>query len=181
MKRKVFRRVIKSLFISGLILYASVLQAGTFTANGITSTITQSNHKVYIDSVIQSAYEATATMTYNSVGGTSLSSGAIRIEEHNEELNIQIKVATLGSTTLVVHVEGIFGSDANLNDSYTPLSTASWSDIYEKTFTAVTATNYDYQIPISEKGVLKWIRVGCKTTGDAADSVSIWLRGAGGK
>lgn len=168
------------LFVVFVFFVVVISNTYAYERNGVTTTTWQVHDNRYMSATIQSAFDPDGTMKYNSAGGTSLVSGAIYIGEHNDEITIQIKIPTLGSTGIDVHIEGIFGSDANKTLRPSPQSTASWSDIYTESFTGTTATNYDFIIPLSEGPSLKWIRVGCKSTGsDSTDSITIWLKGAG--
>ena len=179
-----WKRLFKTICCVCLLSATAYGGAAVVTNNVSTITTTIQMNAKSLDSTIFSEYNPGATMVYDNTGGTGVTSGAIRVNSLKGSIVVQIKLATLGSDGMTVHVEGVYGSDGNTTETLRSLATApqagaSWGDVHEENFTAVTAANYDLIIPIAkaEAEGLKWIRVGVKATGSVStDSISVWVR-----
>lgn len=145
----------------GALLISMAAVAAEDTSN-ITITSSLFNDRWYKEVVWFDAYNVggeagTNTYVYNEAEGTLASSGEVSAKAYVNR-TIQIRVATLGSTSIDVRPEGRVGTDTN------------WGEITTKNFTA--ATTIDYVIPINE--FLEDIRVGVRSNGTVGtDSVTI--------
>lgn len=97
----------------------------------------------------------TNTYVYNEAEGTATSSGLVEARKYDLAKTIQIRVSTLGSTSIDARVEGRAGTGTN------------WAEVTTKNFTAGTSTDYI----ISAVEFLEEIRVGLRANGTAGTDV----------
>ncbi len=120
-------------------------------------------NKLYKEVVWFSAYDvggdAGTTYKYNEAEETGDSAGLVEARKYNLNKVIQIDLATLGSTSVEVRVEGRAGSSAE------------WGEIVTVSFDAATGANNSHMINVVE--FLEEIRVGVKATSAGTDVITV--------
>jgi hypothetical protein len=102
----------------------------------------------------------TSTYVFNNAGESDISAGKVDIKDiSKDKIEVQIKIPTLGSTSLTV---GVFGK---------PKNSTTWALIYAKIYTAITATGEDDYFPVLERP--QDFRIGTKVDTPGTDSVTI--------
>ncbi len=167
-----FLRLIIIGAFGALAIHQAICYAATTTVNGVivtTHEITDAKYKsvVIMDTHDNAAGNGTTTYEYNDSIGSDTAAGAVNVVEYNDDMGVQIRIDTLGSTGLDIRVEGRFGTPTQ------------WAEIVTKSFSAVTTI--DYVINVAETP--RFIRVGGKPSGTkGTDSYTItglykgWLR-----
>lgn len=138
--------------------------AASVTENGVTLVRGQTEFTKFWSAVVaENANPGTSTATYNIAGGTSNTSGSINCKRYgNENIALQVDLATLGSTGIDVDVEAIFGTGT------------SWTNIYTKSFSAITTK--DWSLTLQEE---PWkVRVSTQATGtEGTDDITVTMTG----
>ncbi len=120
-------------------------------------------NKMYKEVVWFSAYDvggSTGTSyDYNESQEAGDSAGLVEARKYNLKKTIQIDLATLGSTSVEVRVEGRAGSSAE------------WGEVATVSFDAATGANNSHLINVVE--FLEEIRVGVKATGAGTDVITV--------
>lgn len=138
----------KSILVSCLIIIFSLF---------IISVCFAGSNKITTTNTFYSAFDPNDThYVYDPNKATGATSGQYLVENYDEKV-VQVRIPTLGSTSIDFRIEGqVDGA-------------STWANVYSKNYSA--ATTVDELIMITEQ--LKYIRIGLKVNTDGTDSVTV--------
>lgn len=135
------------LILSILISFLLFLTISAFAGSG----------KITATNTFYAAFDPNATSyVYDPNNGDAITDGRYYVRNY-EEKTVQVRIPTLGSTSIDFRIEGqVRGS-------------STWADVYSKNYSS--ATTVDELVMITEQ--LDYIRIGLKVNTDGTDSVTV--------